>query len=175
MNRTSRRTAAWSRSSCTAVVVARSSLAPLGLSRMGSIPSCATPPAVTAARGHFLSDQPKLADCGGKLHSRGLVASDDLADARVIEADQLANLAKRETVLLGLGESLASCLPRRLAVALKLPLSCFDFFSGSVALWVCRHRGSLTTPMIERGARRAETKASREGYRSLLPSIPCRK
>src|SRR5215211_1644485 len=133
MNRTSRRTAAWSRS-CTAVVVARSSSAPLGLSRMGSIPSCATPPAVTAARGHFLSDQAKLADCGGKLHSRRLVASDNLTDAGVVEADQLANLAQRESILLCFRERVAPCLTRRLAISLELLLGCLDFFGGGIAL-----------------------------------------
>src|SRR5436305_653180 len=139
MNRTSRRTAAWSRSSCTAVVVARSSSAPLGLSRMGSIPSCATPPAVTAARGHFLSDQPKLADCGGKLHRAGSIASDDLADAGVVEADQLADLTQREAVLLGFRESFAPCLTGRLAVALELPLGCLHGFGGTLSLGVVRH------------------------------------
>jgi len=52
------------------------------------------PPAVHAARGRFLSDRPNLAECGAKLHSRELLASDDLADSGVIEVHQLTDLSE---------------------------------------------------------------------------------
>lgn len=69
-----------------------------------------------------------------------LIAPNDLPDPRVIQADQLANLAKGQPVLLCLRERFAPSLPRSLAVALKPALSSFDRSSGGLALGVVRHR-----------------------------------
>lgn len=44
-------------------------------------------PRLFAQRGGALSDQPKLAERGGKLHRSPLVAPNDLPYPRVIESD----------------------------------------------------------------------------------------
>jgi hypothetical protein len=66
--------------------------------------------------------------------STALFASDDLADPRVIKPDQLADVSKREAVLLGLSEGFASSVASGLAVPLELLLSRFDGLAGSLAL-----------------------------------------
>jgi hypothetical protein len=72
-----------------------------------------------------------------------LFAANDLADPRMIQADQFADVSEREAVLLGLGEGFAPGLPRSLAVALKLLLGGFDCLAGRIALGVVGHPGSL--------------------------------
>jgi hypothetical protein len=72
-----------------------------------------------------------------------LIAPDDLADPRMIQADQLADFTKREAILLGLGESLAACLTRGFAIALELFLGCRDRFTGGLAFGVVGHHGKM--------------------------------
>jgi hypothetical protein len=72
-----------------------------------------------------------------------LVAPDDLADPRAIQADKLANVPERKPFFLSLGEGFAPSLTRRLAVALKLLLSHLHSFAGGFALGVVGHRRRL--------------------------------
>ena len=60
----------------------------------------------------------------------GLVAPDDLADPRAIQADKLANVSQRESFLLRLGECLAPRFPRSLHISLKPRLGIADCLAG---------------------------------------------
>lgn len=73
-----------------------------------------------------------------------LFAPDDLANPRVIQADQLAYVSQRKTILLSLGKCLTPRFPRNIAVALELPLSSLYRFAGGFALGVVRHQRSLS-------------------------------
>src|SRR6478672_1762493 len=143
MNRTCLRTRAWSRSSRAAVVARSSSPAPLGLLRMGSIPSCAMPPAVPPARGRFLSYRFRLSPLSRKPRQLVLLAVDDLRDARAVKPDLIADLPQREPFLLSLSEGFAPRLLGRGGIALVLLLSGADSLS-SFGLFL-RHLGDPST------------------------------
>src|ERR1700748_3029539 len=98
------------------------------------------------AGGCFCLSDGKVAEVRRKALQLELVASDDLADARAVQADKLAYVAEREAVLLGLGKGLAPRRPSGVAVALELLLRCFDRFGGGFALSVVRHRRHLNSP-----------------------------
>lgn len=71
-----------------------------------------------------------------------LIASDDLADPRMIQADLLRDFAEGEADLLSFGESGTPGLPCSSAVALKLLLSLLHIAAG-LPLIVGAHRQSL--------------------------------
>jgi len=77
------------------------------------------------------------------LSTTELLSPNDPVDPRVIEADDLADVAKRESILLRLGECLAPRFSGGFAVALELLLSSLDGAAGSFALWVVGHWRSL--------------------------------
>src|SRR3954469_26040683 len=138
MNRTSRRTAAWSRSSISAVVEAPSMSPPLGLSCIGSSRSLCHAPGCSTSAGALSVCGLSLALFGESNSPTLLLASDDLADPRVVQVDLLADLAQGQAFLLSLSERFAPCLVGRVGFALELPLSGADCLASFGLL--LRHR-----------------------------------